>query len=61
MALRLQCTEMVTAQRREGETGPACRYYRIIDAGGAVLRRTATGWEVFAHAVNALLRKVVIR
>ncbi|WP_119730825.1 PadR family transcriptional regulator [Thermomonospora amylolytica] len=59
--LRLQRTGMVTAQWREGEAGPARKYYRITDAGGELLRRTAADWEAFAHGVNALLREVATR
>lgn len=59
--LRLQRTGMVTAQWREGESGPARKYYRITDAGDEMLRRTAADWQAFSHGVNALLREVAAR
>ncbi|WP_103943628.1 PadR family transcriptional regulator [Thermomonospora echinospora] len=59
--LRLQRTGMVTAQWREGEAGPARKYYRITESGGEVLRRTAADWESFAGGVSAILREVAAR
>lgn len=59
--LRLQRTGMVTAQWREGETGPARKYYRITEEGDKMLRRTAADWASFSGGVNAILREVATR
>lgn len=59
--LRLQRTGLVAARWREGEAGPARKYYRITAAGDETLRRTAVEWDAFARGVGAILREVVAR
>lgn len=59
--LRLQRSGLVTAQWREGEAGPARKYYRISPAGSELLRLAAMDWQVFAGGVGAILREVPAR
>jgi PadR family transcriptional regulator PadR len=56
--LRLQRTGLVTASWREGDAGPARKYYRITDAGADTLRRAAADWRSFAGGVGAILEEV---
>jgi PadR family transcriptional regulator PadR len=57
--LRLQRTGLITATWREGEAGPARKYYRMTEAGGEVLRRSATDWAAFSAGVGSILREAV--
>ncbi|MEQ4301475.1 PadR family transcriptional regulator [Plantactinospora sp. B6F1] len=59
--LRLQRTGLVSAQWREGASGPARKYYRITPAGADTLRRTAVDWDAFARGVETVLREVQTR
>jgi PadR family transcriptional regulator PadR len=58
--LRLQRSGLVTAYWREGESGPARKYYRLSEAGGATLRATAGDWNAFAGGVDTILREVAV-
>ena len=53
--LRLQRTGLLTANWREGSSGPARKYYRITPAGAEQLRRTRADWDEFAATVGTLL------
>lgn len=55
--LRLQRSGLVTAHWREGETGPARKYYRISPAGSAALRTAAIDWAAFAASVGTILHE----
>jgi PadR family transcriptional regulator PadR len=57
--LRLERSGLVTAHWREGRSGPARKYYRISQAGGAMVRLAAADWDAFAGAVGAVIREVV--
>jgi PadR family transcriptional regulator PadR len=59
--LRLQRSELVTAEWRDGASGPARKYYRISSTGREVLRLAAADWHVFAGEVGAILREVPAR
>ncbi|MBV1848701.1 PadR family transcriptional regulator [Catellatospora tritici] len=59
--LRLQRTGLVTADWREGGSGPARKYYRLTPAGDQVLRQSAADWDAFAGGVGAILREVAAR
>ena len=59
--LRLQRTGLVTAGWREGDAGPARKYYRLTPAGAEALRRSAGEWDGFADAVGRIFREVVPR
>lgn len=56
--LRLQRSGLVTAHWREGESGPARKYYRISAAGEHTLRAAALDWSAFASGVEAMIREV---
>ena len=56
--LRLQRTGLVTTHWRDGDAGPARKYYRLTDSGRQTLRETAAEWETFAGSVRAILREV---
>lgn len=53
--LRLQRNEMVVARWREGESGPARKYYRITDKGLDAVRGATIEWRAFAAGVDAAL------
>ncbi|SCG38430.1 transcriptional regulator, PadR family [Micromonospora echinaurantiaca] len=55
--LRLQRSGLLTAHWREGETGPARKYYRISPAGSAALRTAAIDWTAFAASVGTILHE----
>ncbi|MFC3505700.1 PadR family transcriptional regulator [Micromonospora krabiensis] len=59
--LRLQRSGLVTAHWREGETGPARKYYRISPAGSATLRTAGTDWTAFAASVGAIMSEEPMR
>ncbi|MFI7606533.1 PadR family transcriptional regulator [Micromonospora sp. NPDC049366] len=59
--LRLQRSGLVTAHWREGETGPARKYYRISPAGSTALRTAATDWTAFAASVGAIMSEEPMR
>jgi PadR family transcriptional regulator PadR len=54
--LRLQRTGLVEARWRDGEGGPARKYYRLTAHGLAALRHTGGEWNAFAGQVGMLLR-----
>ena len=57
--LRLQRTGLVTASWRDGDAGPARKYYRMTDAGADLLRRSAADWRAFVGGVGAILEEVI--
>ncbi|HEX5595617.1 MAG TPA: PadR family transcriptional regulator [Micromonosporaceae bacterium] len=59
--LRLQRTGLVTAWWREGEIGPARKYYRLTPAGDETLRRSTVEWDHFSRHVGAILREATKR
>ena len=59
--LRLQRTGLVVAGWREGDAGPARKYYRLTPEGAEALRRSAGEWDGFADAVGRIFREVVPR
>jgi PadR family transcriptional regulator, regulatory protein PadR len=56
--LRLQRSGLVAAHWREGDSGPARKYYRITPAGVDTLRAAALDWHLFTSGVDAILREV---
>jgi PadR family transcriptional regulator PadR len=56
--LRLQRTGLVTASWRDGDAGPARKYYRMTEAGAEKLRHSAADWQAFAGGVGAILEEV---
>ncbi|WFE27185.1 PadR family transcriptional regulator [Solwaraspora sp. WMMD791] len=56
--LRLQRTGLVSAQWREGTSGPARKYYRLTPAGAQTLRHAAADWRAFATGVDTILQEV---
>lgn len=61
LLLRLQRAGLVTAWWREGEAGPARKYYRATPAADEVLRRSAAEWRSFTSGVDTILREVTTR
>ncbi|MEU5669365.1 PadR family transcriptional regulator [Micromonospora sp. NPDC047762] len=59
--LRLQKTGLVTAQWREGNAGPARKYYRLTDDGHAALHAGGSAWLAFVRPVNDIVTKGVTR
>ncbi|MFC8850047.1 MULTISPECIES: PadR family transcriptional regulator [unclassified Micromonospora] len=57
--LRLQRTGLVTAQWRDGEAGPARKYYSITEQGRAALRQGGRDWLTFVRPVNGLVTEGV--
>jgi PadR family transcriptional regulator PadR len=57
--LRLQRTGLVTAEWREGASGPARKYYRLTDSGWAALRQGGSAWLAFVAPVNDIVKKGV--
>ncbi|MEH1123920.1 PadR family transcriptional regulator [Micromonospora sp. CPCC 206061] len=55
--LRLQRTGLITAEWREGASGPARKYYRLTEAGVEALQRLSADWSVFAGHVDAVIRR----
>nr|MDT0665274.1 PadR family transcriptional regulator [Micromonospora sp. DSM 115978] len=53
--LRLQRNDLVVAQWREGESGPARKYYWITPQGLDAVREAAVEWRAFASGVDAAL------
>lgn len=53
--LRLQRTDLVAAHWRDGEAGPARKYYRLTPSGEEAVRRLSTDWRGFAGRVDDLL------
>ncbi|SCE66369.1 PadR family transcriptional regulator, regulatory protein PadR [Micromonospora viridifaciens] len=53
--LRLQRAGLITAQWREGTSGPARKYYRITDTGRAALHRGGHDWVTFVTPVTAIV------
>jgi PadR family transcriptional regulator PadR len=54
--LRLQRTGLVAAEWREGEAGPARKYYRLTPSGEQAVQRLAADWTAFTGRVEAVLR-----
>ena len=59
--LRLQRTGLVAARWRDGESGPARKYYRMTEAGTETLSRAAADWQAFVGGVDAILEEVTTR
>ena len=59
--LRLQRSGLVSAYWREGDCGPARKYYRISVAGSQLLREAAVDWSTFVDGVGGILREVPAR
>jgi PadR family transcriptional regulator, regulatory protein PadR len=59
--LRLQRSGLVTAQWREGGSGPARKYYRISASGSETLRLATLDWTAFASGVGGILWEVTAR
>lgn len=57
--LRLQRTGLVAAHWRDGEAGPARKYYRLTTAGEEAVRRLSADWRAFAGSVENLLMEEV--
>ncbi|PZF87509.1 PadR family transcriptional regulator [Micromonospora endophytica] len=57
--LRLQRTGLVTAQWREGDSGPARKYYQLTDDGRAALRHGGNAWLAFVAPVTHIVTKGV--
>ncbi|MEU4778074.1 PadR family transcriptional regulator [Micromonospora sp. NPDC023633] len=57
--LRLQRTGLVTAEWREGASGPARKYYRLTDSGRATLHQGGSAWLAFVAPVTGLVTKEV--
>ncbi|MEV2236492.1 PadR family transcriptional regulator [Micromonospora sp. NPDC049891] len=57
--LRLQRTGLVTAQWREGGSGPARKYYQLTDDGRAALRQGGNAWLAFVAPVTSIVTKGV--
>lgn len=55
--LRLQRAGLVTTSWREGESGPARKYYRLSDAGRTELDDLSSAWLGFADRVSEILKK----
>ncbi|WP_416901520.1 PadR family transcriptional regulator [Micromonospora echinospora] len=55
--LRLQRSGLITAEWREGGTGPARKYYRLTPDGEQTARRLAADWTAFAGRVDAIFRE----
>ncbi|GAA4692082.1 PadR family transcriptional regulator [Phytohabitans rumicis] len=53
--LRLQRTGLVAAEWREGEAGPARKYYRLTPSGEQSMRQLTADWAAFAGRVDAIL------
>jgi len=59
--LRLQRAGLLTASWREGEAGPARKYYAISPEGRAMLSGVIGEWSAFTGAVDAILREAKVR
>jgi PadR family transcriptional regulator PadR len=59
--LRLQRTGLIIGDWREGESGPARKYYRITDDGQRALRESGRDWQVFVDQVGDVLGEAVTR
>jgi PadR family transcriptional regulator, regulatory protein PadR len=59
--LRLQRSGLLTAYWREGDSGPARKYYQISATGHEALRRALADWHAFTGGVAAILREVPTR
>lgn len=57
--LRLQRTGLVAAHWRDGESGPARKYYRLTPSGEEAVRRLSRDWRSFASRVDDLLMEEV--
>ena len=57
--LRLQRAGLLTASWREGEAGPARKYYTLSEAGARALRLAAEDWGAFSTAVHSILQEAV--
>ncbi|MEU5549046.1 MULTISPECIES: PadR family transcriptional regulator [unclassified Micromonospora] len=57
--LRLQRTGLVTAQWREGGSGPARKYYQLTDDGRAALHNGGNAWLTFVAPVTDIVSKGV--
>lgn len=55
--LRLQRADLIAAAWREGDGGPARKYYRLTDAGRRELRETTAAWRDFTARVDGLLKE----
>jgi PadR family transcriptional regulator, regulatory protein PadR len=53
--LRLQRTGLVATHWRDGEGGPARKYYRLTPSGEEAVRRLSADWRGFAGRVDDLL------
>lgn len=55
--LRLQRAGLVTTAWREGEAGPARKYYRLSDDGRRELTEVSAAWLGFADRISGVLKK----
>lgn len=55
--LRLERSGLVTADWRQGASGPARKYYRISAAGRQMVGTIAKDWRDFAGSVGTILRE----
>jgi PadR family transcriptional regulator len=56
--LRLEKSGQVTAHWRQGDSGPARKYYRISETGRRTVTAAAEDWRNFAGGVGSILREV---
>jgi PadR family transcriptional regulator PadR len=59
--LRLERLELVTSGWREGDAGPARKYYQVTPAGRATLRQEVIAWRGFTDQVHAIFGEVADR
>lgn len=56
--LRLQRTGLVSAQWRDGTSGPARKYYQLTPTGAQALRQATADWQAFSAGVDTILQEV---
>jgi PadR family transcriptional regulator PadR len=54
---RMERAELVTSFREPSAEGPPRKYYRLSEAGDALLDRRRRQWEGFSHAVTQVLEQ----
>jgi PadR family transcriptional regulator PadR len=59
--LRLQRVGLVSAYWREGDSGPARKYYQLTTTGLDTLRTASADWDGFSGGVSMILREAMTR